>query len=91
MKVSIALLCVSLATLASNLHAQSIKKVMILDFKNLDKNPDYTYLEDSITEAVRNDLKAKFDFREMQRGDWHKLAEKNRFSRPKTTARAALA
>lgn len=62
---------------AQGLFAQSLKKVMILDFKNLDKNPDYTYLEDSITEAVRNDLKAKFDFREMQRADWQKLAEKN--------------
>ncbi|MFZ5630710.1 MAG: hypothetical protein ACOY5B_16370 [Spirochaetota bacterium] len=51
---------------------------MILDFKNLHKNPDYTYLEESVTEAVRNDLKAKYDFRAMQRADWQKLAEKNR-------------
>ncbi|AFM11141.1 hypothetical protein [Turneriella parva] len=72
----------TLLTATVTLHAQSLKKVMILDFKNLDKNPDYTYLEDSITEAVRNDLKAKFDFREMQRGDWHKLAEKNLFLWP---------
>ncbi|HNE20265.1 MAG TPA: hypothetical protein PLF85_11140, partial [Turneriella sp.] len=61
----------------ATLHAQALKRVMILDFKNLDKNPDYTYLEESITEAVRNDLKAKFDFREMQKSDWQKLAEKN--------------
>ena len=29
----------------ATLHAQALKRVMILDFKNLDKNPDYTYLE----------------------------------------------
>ncbi len=71
------LLVLALVPSTQALFAQSLKKVMILDFKNLDKNPDYTYLEDSITEAVRNDLKAKFDFREMQRADWQKLAEKN--------------
>lgn len=71
------LLVFAFALSAQGLFAQSLKKVMILDFKNLDKNPDYTYLEESITEAVRNDLKAKFDFREMQRADWQKLAEKN--------------
>jgi hypothetical protein len=68
---------VACALSTSGLFAQSLKRVIILDFKNLDKNPDYTYLEESITEAVRNDLKAKFDFREMQRADWQKLAEKN--------------
>lgn len=25
---------------------EALKKVIILDFKNLDKNPDYNYLED---------------------------------------------
>ncbi|AFM11143.1 autotransporter domain-containing protein [Turneriella parva] len=82
MSKNIALIVFGLLTFTPQLFAQSLKKVMILDFKNLDKNPDYTYLEDSITEAVRNDLKAKFDFREMQRGDWHKLAEKNLFLWP---------
>lgn len=71
------LLLITLLLSTEMIIAQSLKKVMILDFKNLDKNPDYTYLEESITEAVRNDLKAKFDFREMQRADWQKLAEKN--------------
>lgn len=64
------------------LQAAALRKVMILDFKNLDKNPDYSYLEDSITEAIRNDLKAKFDFKELPQKDWRNLAEKNYFLWP---------
>ncbi|MBS0619489.1 MAG: hypothetical protein JSR44_14980, partial [Spirochaetes bacterium] len=61
------------------LHAEKLKKVLILDFKNLDKNPNYQYLEDSVTEAIRNNLKAKFDFKEMPKADWQHLAQKNYF------------
>lgn len=50
---------------------------MILDFKNLDRNPDYMYLEDSITEAVRNYLREKYEFKELPRAEWQKLAEKD--------------
>lgn len=70
------------AITAPFLHAEKLRKVMILDFKNLDKNPDYGYLEDSITEAIRNDLKAKFDFKELPQKDWRSLAEKNYFLWP---------
>lgn len=71
-----------LASFFSPLAAARLQRVMILDFKNLDKNPDYNYLEDSISEAVRNNLKAKFDFREMPHEDWQKLANKNLFLWP---------
>lgn len=70
------------ALTAPLLHAEKLRKVIILDFKNLDKNPDYGYLEDSITEAIRNDLKAKFDFKELPQKDWRNLAEKNYFLWP---------
>ncbi len=76
------LLVFAFALSAQGLFAQSLKKVLILDFKNLDKNPDYTYLEESITEAVRNDLKAKYDFKEMPQQDWRALAQKNLFLWP---------
>ncbi|HNL53695.1 MAG TPA: hypothetical protein PKI36_04740 [Turneriella sp.] len=76
------LLIFAFALSAQGLFAQSLKKVMILDFKNLDKNPDYSYLEESITEAIRNELKAKFDFREFPQKDWRNLAEKNFFLWP---------
>lgn len=59
-----------------------MKRVIILDFKNLDKNPDYQYLESSITEAVKTDLKAKFVFREMPTEEWQKLATENLFAWP---------
>lgn len=78
LKIAI-LLC---ALTAPFLHAEKLRKVIILDFKNLDKNPDYGYLEDSITEAIRNDLKAKFDFKELPQKDWRNLAEKNYFLWP---------
>lgn len=76
------LLCALIFLPYATLHAQSLKRVMILDFKNLDKNPDYSYLEESITEAIRNELKAKFDFREFPQKDWRNLAEKNFFLWP---------
>jgi hypothetical protein len=66
----------------SSVQAAGLRKVMILDFKNLDKNPNYSYLEDSITEAIRNDLKAKFDFKELPQKDWRSLAQKNYFLWP---------
>ncbi len=75
-------LFITIFLMAPALHAAGLRKVMILDFKNLDKNPDYGYLEDSITEAIRNDLKAKFDFKEMPQKDWRSLAEKNFFLWP---------
>lgn len=68
--------------MAPLMHAEKLRKVIILDFKNLDKNPDYGYLEDSITEAIRNDLKAKFDFKELPQKDWRSLAEKNYYLWP---------
>lgn len=64
------------------LRAEKLKKVLILDFKNLDKNPNYQYLEDSVTEAIRTNLKAKFDFKEMPKADWQSIAQKNYFLWP---------
>ncbi|MBS0618477.1 MAG: hypothetical protein JSR44_09825, partial [Spirochaetes bacterium] len=68
------------ASAQKNLTA--LKKVVILDFKNLDKNPDYNYLEGSITDAVRTELKAKFDFRELSPKAWRTLAQKNYYNWP---------
>lgn len=64
------------------LLADRMKRVIVLDFKNLDKNPDYQYLESSITDAVKTDLKAKFVFKEMPVEEWQKLAADNLFSWP---------
>ena len=66
----------------SGLGAAGLKRVIILDFKNFDKNPNYSYLESSITEAVREDLKKRFKFKEMPSADWQKLAIDNYFIWP---------
>jgi len=62
-----------------SLWAASLKKVLILDFKNLDKNPNYNYLETSITDAVRKNLQEKFAFNEMPQSKWQSLAKDNFF------------
>ncbi|MBV6494865.1 MAG: hypothetical protein LDLANPLL_02902 [Turneriella sp.] len=62
-----------------SLWAASLKKVLILDFKNLDKNPNYDYLETSITDAVRTNLQEKFAFNEMPQSKWQSLAKDNFF------------
>lgn len=67
---------------SSVLSAARMKKVLILDFKNLDKNPNYQYLESSITDAVKNDLKSKFVFKDMPSEEWYKLAGENYFAWP---------
>jgi len=69
-------------SIVSEEQPAALKKVIILDFKNLDKNPDYSYLEGSITDAVRSELKAKFDFRELSPKAWRALAQKNYFNWP---------
>ena len=65
-----------------SLSAAGLKKVIILDFKNFDKNVNYEYLESSITDAVRNDLKSRFAFKEMAPEEWRKLAKDNYFLWP---------
>ena len=63
--------------LSSALHATGLKKVLVLDFINIEQKTEYKYLEKSITETVKKDLKAKFAFRETEKRDWQKVAEKN--------------
>ncbi|MES0491859.1 MAG: hypothetical protein ABUK01_17825 [Leptospirales bacterium] len=59
--------------------AAGLKKVMIMDFKNIEKNESYQYLESSITDAVKKSLKAKFAFRELAPKVWKAKAKKNFF------------
>lgn len=71
-----------LVAFSGTIFAARIKKVLILDFKNFDKNPNYSYLESSITDAVKTDLKAKFVFKDMASEEWQKLAAENYFTWP---------
>lgn len=77
-----ALLFFGLLFHTSVLAIAAAKKVTILDFKNFDRNPDYQYLEDSITDAVRGGLKERFAFRELDPENWRAIAKKNNFLWP---------
>lgn len=54
-----------------------LKKVLVLDIKNVDKNASYQYLEASLTDATLKLLKEKFAFRETDRKVWEGVAKKN--------------
>jgi hypothetical protein len=58
-------------------HAAALKKVLVLDFKNILKKAEFNYLEGSITDAVRSKLKQKFAFQEIDRTNWLAKAEEN--------------
>jgi|GEM_PF-3117425 len=68
---------VILAISSSSLFARSEKRVMLLDFKNVLKKSDYDYLEASLTDAVRNRLKEKFVYREIEKSEWQSVAKQN--------------
>lgn len=53
------------------------KNVLILDIQNLDQNPSYTYLEATITEAIRAKLKDNFTFNETPQKEWRGAAKEN--------------
>lgn len=56
------------------LFAETLKKVLILDVVNYEKDPNLDYLQSSITEALTNKLKEKFVFRETPRDEWQASA-----------------
>jgi len=61
----------------SSLLALEMKKVIILDFINIEKKPNFQYLEVSITDAVREGMIKKFVFQEIDRSKWEEVADLN--------------
>lgn len=60
------------------LHAApELKRVIVLDFKNVLKKKNYQYLESTITDAVRGRLKEKFAYVELDRRRWLDVAHEN--------------
>jgi hypothetical protein len=57
------------------MEAAQLKKVLVLDFKNILKKAEFDYLEGSITDAVRGKLKEKFAFQEIERDRWLESAK----------------
>lgn len=68
--------------LVSTASAQSLPRVLILDFKNKSGNASLGYLEASITDAVTAEMKKRFTYRETPGEQWKSIAEKNYFFEP---------
>jgi hypothetical protein len=68
-----------LLILSGALSAQSLPRVLILDFKNKSGNASLGYLEATITDAVTAEMKKRFTFRETPAEQWKPVAEKNYF------------
>ncbi len=56
------------------LHPAALKKVLILDVVNIDKNENYYYLVASITDAFTAKLKENFAYSETPKEAWQKAA-----------------
>lgn len=65
--------------LSTALSAQSLPRVLILDFKNKSGNSSLGYLEGTITEAVTTEMKKRFTFADTPAEQWKAIAEKNYF------------
>jgi hypothetical protein len=61
----------------SQITAAKLRKVLILKFNNVDTNVNYGYLEDSITDALREALHEQFAFQESPVDAWQKVAHDN--------------
>ncbi|AFM11142.1 hypothetical protein Turpa_0487 [Turneriella parva DSM 21527] len=64
----------ALLLLCSALHPAALKKVLILDVVNIDKNANYDYLVGSITDAFTAKLKENFAYSETPKEAWQKAA-----------------
>lgn len=77
MKNILILLITIVLFLNSGLNSAGLKKVLVLDFVNIEQKPDFKYLEDSITDAVKNELARLFAFKETPRYVWEDVARAN--------------
>ncbi|MDH5720145.1 MAG: hypothetical protein OEZ13_05910 [Spirochaetia bacterium] len=74
-------LILAILTATTSLNAANLKKVLILDFINIEKNANFTYLEASITDATVTKLGEKFAFQQMQKSNWQDLMARNHMFR----------
>jgi len=73
---TITALCISFSAFTS-LFAETIKKVLIIDVINIDKEPNFDYLVGSITDALKDNLKQNLVFTETPKDEWQKAAVAN--------------
>lgn len=55
----------------------ALQKVMILPIVNIDKDANFGYLEDSITDSLKGRLREKLAFDELPEDKWNLIAEQN--------------
>lgn len=72
-KIKLVLFALSL----TSLQAEGLKKVLILDFINIEKNANFQYLETSITDSVTEMLRKRFAFTESDKGKTESVATEN--------------
>lgn len=66
-----------LALLSINIYSQELKKVIILKFVNLEKNPNIQYLENSMTQAIDKRLSSMFMYEQADMKSIYQFAEEN--------------
>ncbi len=54
-----------------------LKKVLVLDFINIEKKAEFEYLEESITDAINKMLKEQFAFKTPSQKKWETIAKEN--------------
>ena len=69
----------SISVFSPFLFAVSQKKVLVMTIKNTARDPNYNYLEPSITDAIIEKLKENFVFENFEEKDWKLLAKNNFF------------
>lgn len=72
-KIKLVLFALSL----TSLQAEGLKKVLILDFINIEKNANFQYLETSITDSVTEMLRKRFAFTESDKDKTESVATEN--------------
>jgi len=60
---------------SGSIFADTLKRVLILDVVNFEHDPNFDYLQGSITDALTNKLKEKFVFKETPKEEWQESAK----------------
>jgi len=68
--------------ISGSIFAQQAKKVLVINFKNTSGNIAFKYLEPTITDAIRKQLKKDYAFQTTDEKVWQKVASENFIFKP---------
>ncbi len=71
------------------IHGTQLQKVLILPIVNIEKDPNLSYLENSISSALLEKLREKLAFDELSEETWQRVAEQNYILRDELYTRSA--